>query len=72
MKITKESSLSGKTHEREIDITPEDLQRVVSRGSTPIQRVVPNLSDEDREFLMTGITPEEWAQAFPPEEEDAT
>jgi hypothetical protein len=24
---------------------------------------------EDREFIMTGITPEEWAKVFPPEEE---
>lgn len=35
-----------------------------------VQDAFPHLSDADREFLMTGITAEEWLAAFPPEEED--
>jgi hypothetical protein len=31
-------------------------------GGEFIQRVFPDLSDDDREFLMTGTTPAEWDQ----------
>jgi hypothetical protein len=30
-----------------------------------IQEAMPDVSPEDREFIMTGITPEVWAQQFP-------
>lgn len=30
-----------------------------------IQNVFPDMSDEDREFILSGITPEVWAQTFP-------
>jgi len=29
-----------------------------------IQDAMPNISADDREFLMTGITPEEWEDLF--------
>ena len=35
-----------------------------------IQHAYPMLSDDQREFILTGITPEEWAAAFPEDEED--
>lgn len=34
-----------------------------------IQNVFPNMKDEDREFLISGITPERWAKMFPKEDE---
>lgn len=58
MLIKKISPLSGTVNEREIDITPEQLQWWNSGAL--IQDVMPNLSADDREFLMTGILPEEW------------
>ena len=66
MKITKISQLSGKESTMELDITPEQLHRVENRMNTAelIQNIVPNLSMEDREFLMTGITNEEWIRMF--------
>jgi hypothetical protein len=39
-------------------------QRLV-RKAPMIQEAFPLLSDEDREFLLTGITPEEWKKRFP-------
>lgn len=36
-----------------------------------IQRALPHLSDGEREFIMTGITDEEWDKAFPDEEDEA-
>ena len=35
-----------------------------------IQNAAPHLSDADREFLMTGITVEEWDEAFPDDEDE--
>jgi len=50
----------------ELDITYEQLDRVNNRHLSKelIQDIVPNLSKEEREFLMTGITPEEWNKMF--------
>ncbi len=47
----------------ELDITPEQLARY-EQGNELIQNVFPNLSPEHREFIMTGITPEEWNVTF--------
>ena len=35
-----------------------------------IQDAMPHLDKEEREFLMTGYTPEDWAKMFPPEKGD--
>ena len=34
-----------------------------------VQVAFPNMNAEDREFLITGITPAEWAAMFPKKEE---
>lgn len=69
MKITRTSILSGRTSTREIPVTQEQLdawQR--NRGTVLIQDAFPDLSPDDREFILTGITPEEWDEAFAPDE----
>jgi hypothetical protein len=35
-----------------------------------IDQAIPHLTADEREFIMTGITPEEWAKAFPDEDEE--
>jgi hypothetical protein len=50
--------LSGVTRSRDIDVTEEEYDRW--RSGVLIQRAMPHLSDVDREFIMTGITEEEW------------
>jgi hypothetical protein len=50
--------LSGVTRSRDIDVTEEEYDRW--RSGMLIQRAMPHLSDVDREFIMTGITEEEW------------
>lgn len=68
MKISKISHLTGEYNTREIDITIDqynDWQNVLENKSRrPIQDVLPNLSADDREFMISGITPEEWDNAF--------
>jgi len=60
--IAKTSSLSSKTHEMEIDVS--DKQITLWMEGALIQDVMPNLTPEEREFLMTGITPAEWDATF--------
>ena len=62
MKITKQSQLSGKTNTMELDITNEQL--VKYDNGELIQNVFPNMDANEREFLISGITPKEWLDAF--------
>ena len=62
MEITKRSGFTGKIHTRNIPVTQEQLDDWAN--GQVIQQVMPNLSVDDREFLMTGVTPEEWAEVF--------
>jgi len=62
MNITKISGLTGNTHTMDIDVTMAQLE--AWQGGELIQRVMPNLSADDREFLMTGSTPQEWDDVF--------
>lgn len=59
MLIEKVSMLTNKVHIREIDVTREQVENW--QGGMLIQDAMPNLSIADREFLMTGATPDEWA-----------
>jgi hypothetical protein len=34
-----------------------------------VQNVFPTLTSEELEFLISGSTPQDWADTFPPEEE---
>lgn len=62
MQVTKRSSISGKEHTLEIDITPEQWKRW--KGGELLQNVCPHLSADDREYLISGATKEEWAAFF--------
>jgi len=61
MKIVRQSKLTGLIHSRDIDVTPEQLAQLALPNRTAlIQHICPDLSPSDREFLLTGITDEEW------------
>jgi hypothetical protein len=66
MIITRISRLTGIENTSYIDVTPEQLARIENRMNTKelIQDIVPHLSNGEREFLMTGITNEEWLEMF--------
>ena len=67
MQITKTSGLTGVTHTREIDVSESQMIRWHNGGL--IQDELSHLSADDREFLITGSTPEEWADVFGEESE---
>ena len=58
MRIAMKSMLTGNITTREIPVTDEQLAQW-SQGAL-IQDVMPDVSADDREFIKTGITPEEW------------
>lgn len=62
MMITRKSGLTGVERTLDIPVDPRDLE-TWERGLVPIQLAIPYLSLDDREFLMTGVTPEEWDEA---------
>ena len=66
MLVTKTSQLAKTESTLDLDITQDQLNRVNLRYTTGehIQNIVPNLSVEEREFLISGITPTEWNQLF--------
>ena len=66
MKITRTSIVTNMTRTREIDITPEQVLSWVAGAA--IQDAAPHLDADDREFLMTGMTREEWQQSVGAEE----
>lgn len=62
MQITRKSPFTGKVHTREINVSEREMDMWLS--GMLIQDAMPNVSPDDREFIKTGITPEEWAEAF--------
>ncbi len=66
MLIKRKSIISGDTNSMVLPITSAQLDRWT--GGELIQDVFPDLEIDQREFLMTGITPEEWTQTFGEEE----
>ena len=60
MQITKTSLLTGYIHSMEIDVTEEQLKRW--RDGELIQVALAHLDSDEREFIQTGITRDEWRQ----------
>ena len=58
MLIEKVSMLTNKVHIRDIDVTREQVENW--QGGMLIQEAMPNLSIDDREFIQTGTTADEW------------
>ena len=68
IQVTKKSIISGKVNTMELDITQEHLDMYEQVGGLLVQAVFPNLNKEEREFLISGITPQEWNETFGEEE----
>lgn len=63
MKVTRKSLATGVERTLEIPCTEE--QYAAWDGGMKIQDAMPDLSPADREFVMTGITQDEWDDMFP-------
>ena len=60
--VTNTSVLSGKTRTMKTSATAEQIEKWL--GGMLIQDAMPNVSVDEREFIMTGSTPEEWDLYF--------
>ena len=58
MKITRTSIVTGIERTQDIPVTQEQLNEW--EGGTLIQKVMPELTPSQREFIMTGMIDEEW------------
>jgi len=67
MIVTRRSPLTGVIRTRSLPIT--DQQLVNWEGGMLAQDAFPQLSADEREFIMTGITPEEWDRFMGGEDE---
>jgi len=59
MKIKRTSMLTGIVRTKDLPVTRQQIKEW--EAGALIQDVMPNLSDDDREFVKTGIVAEEWA-----------
>lgn len=68
VKVTRTSDFSGITRTLELDITQQQIDNYTN--GMHIHKAFPNLSADQREFILTGCTKEEWDEMFPPEDID--
>lgn len=62
MKITRVSPFSNKKATLELDVTARQIASW-EKGEL-IQDAMPNLTVAEREFIKTGVTPDEWDEIF--------
>jgi hypothetical protein len=62
MLIKRKSPISGDVNEIEIDVTEEEIE--AWKTGTLIQVAMPRASAGEREFILSGITEEEWKEMF--------
>lgn len=66
MLVTRKSELSGVVRTVDLDVTQEQLDEMAKPPQLRrlLQDIFPQLSVENREFVKTGITAEEWDALF--------
>jgi hypothetical protein len=62
MPVTRTSQISGITRTLVLDVTPRELH-AYANGAL-LQDAFPHLSADEREFIKSGITAEEWDALF--------
>ena len=66
MNITRTSDLTGVTRTMDLPITL--VQILAWQHGKLVQEAFPQLNADQREFIMTGISAEEWDTLLPPED----
>jgi len=59
LSVTRISQLTGKLNTMELDVTESQLNEYFN-GEGHVQTIFPNLNSSEREFIKSGITPDEW------------
>lgn len=59
------SPLTGKPSAMVLDVIQEQVDEWNNPNRTRlVQDIFPNLTDDEREFIMTGYTPEDWKAIY--------
>ena len=66
MIVRKRNIFTGKVRELDLDVTQEQIHRWTD--GELIQNVMPQLSADEREFLVSGFLPSEWDELMSEEE----
>ena len=67
MLFTRTSQVSGIRRTKDLPVSEEQVKAY--QDGMHIQKAFPHLPSEDREFILSGITKEEWDNLFPEGEE---
>jgi len=67
MEVTKTSPWTGITRTLDLDVTPEEYS--AWKAGALIQDAMPRLNADEREFIKTGYTAEDWEEIFAQEED---
>ena len=67
MIFTRKSIISGIERDMDLPVTQEQYDRY--KSGWYVQDAFPNLSDDEREFIISGVTAEEWSNTFGDEEQ---
>lgn len=64
--LTKRSDITGEVHSMDLPLSEAEFYRRLERweDGEMIQNAFDNLNADQREFIQTGITPEEWNKYF--------
>ena len=65
--LERKSPKTGKVNSMILDTTKEALDSYYA-GEGLIQVIFPQLNENEREFIKSGYTAEDWDEIFPPEE----
>lgn len=65
--LTRRSPISGKDHTMKLRVTLAQLEAY--KAGERVQYAFPQLSDDEREFIITGMTATDWDKVCPPPEE---
>lgn len=70
--ITRRSPFTGKVNQMEITLSPKEYGKRATLWQTGmlIQDAFPMLSAGEREFIKTGITPQDWDAMFGGDDEE--
>ena len=66
MIIVRKSPVTGKMNEQDINITFDQYESWAN--GMLIQDAMPNITADEREFIVSGCTPEDFAFLFPEED----
>jgi hypothetical protein len=64
MIIERQSIVSGKVYQMDLDITQQQLNDFANDKLGLVQEAFPHLSIDEREFIISGIHPTEWRELF--------